>query len=188
MASAPTTLADLFGLGDEQGQAALRRAIADSPILDGLGKALGPIGGPLRDHLAGEVAAGVKGALGIPVVKAIVDGWGATREIRKALHDAPTERRALGLGKHRIGRDTSVPLHVEFNGQRVATLSLKLAVALKLEGASVTVQDRRLVEVQPGTVAAEGTAKLDGVEILKRASAPVALGGPFQLAEPVGGD
>jgi hypothetical protein len=135
------------------------------------GTNVGPFPPALIDVARHELADATTGFMSVNLADVAAAGWKKYDALKKAARrtrDDPESKELVSLTTHKItsGQHPSVDLYLD--GKRLATVEIKLEVALTVAAVIAVVKQGRLTEIQSGNCTASGSLAVQGIEMIRR--------------------
>ena len=189
MTSATRTLRDFFALadGDQTAQrvAALESSAALSTLVATISADAGPAG---WQYALMDVARAIPDLLQVELGSVLAGAWKKGSELGRfadAHQYAPDETILVELTTHVVTSQHRPHLDVLLNGQPCGRLDFTVEIALRVEGAVLTIKNGKIWKATTGACTASGRITCEGQTLSERESAPVQLPGTLVLDQPI---
>ena len=121
-----------------------------------------------RTALSEEIEAKLRMVMSETLVDLILGGWRSYAAVTQAMwrsRNQPGIELIVAMRSHTISAEQQHDLDIEVDSVRVMTLSTRLAMHIRVNGAVAVVKDGRLLAIRSGHAEADGKVTLEGVQI-----------------------
>lgn len=189
MTSPTCTLRDFFALADDERVAQRVAALGSNPVLSTLAETVSATAGSagwLRVLM--EITGAIPDLLQVDLVEVLGEGWkngGALRCFADTQLYAPEETIVVELTTHVVTSRHRPRLEVLLNDQPCGQLDIEVDVALRVDGAVLTIKAGKIWKATTGACAASGRITCAGQTLSGRESVRVPLPDAFVFDQPI---
>lgn len=158
-----TALTLLFGPGEEPLDTVTHKILAAGTDGD-LDRALKHLPQAARDAAAREITTAAAGLLNINLIDVLLAGWREYQDLTSAAHRtlaAPGSTELVQLASHKVRAAQQPTVAILVDGDRVATLHLRLSLVLDVNALLAQVREGRLVAILAGICDVTATLAID---------------------------
>ena len=186
--SATRTLRDFFALADDDQAAQRVAALESTAALSTLAGTISADAGPASwQHALIDVAGAIPDLLQVDLGSVLAGAWKTGSELGRfadAHQYAPDETILVGLTTHVVTSQHRPHLDVLLNDQP-CRLDFMVEIALRVEGAVLTIKDGKIWKATTGACTASGRITCEGQTLSERESALVQLPGTLVFDQPI---
>ncbi len=189
MTSATRTLRDFFALADDDQAAQRVAALESSAVLSTLAATISAAAGPTSwQHTLMNVARAIPDLLKVDLRSVLAGAWKKGSELGRFADEhqyAPDETILVELTTHVVTSQHRPHLDVLLNDQPCGRLDFTVEIALRVEGAVLTIKDGKIWKATTGACTASGRITCEGQTLSERESVPVQLPGTLVFDQPI---
>ena len=189
MTSATRTLRDFFALADDDQAAQRVAALESSAVLSTLAATISAAAGPASWQLAlTDVARAIPDLLKVELGSVLAGAWKKGSELGRftdAHQYAPDETILIELTTHVVSSQHRPHLDLFLDDQPAGRLDFTVEIALRVEGAVLTIKDGKIWKATTGACTASGRISCEGQTFSERESVPVQLPGTLVFDQPI---
>ena len=189
MTSATRTLRDFFALADDDQAAQRVAALESSAVLSTLAATISSAAGQASWELAlTDVARAIPDLLQVDLGSVLAGAWKKGSELGRftdAHQYAPDETILIELTTHVVTSQHRPRLDVLLDDQPAGRLDFTVEIALRVEGAVLTIKDGKIWKATTGACTASGRISCEGQTLSQRESVPVQLPGTLVFDQPI---
>ncbi len=189
MTSATRTLRDFFALADDDQAAQRVAALESSAVLSTLAATISAAAGQASWELAlTDVARAIPDLLKVELGNVLAGAWKKGSELGRftdAHQYAPDETILIELTTHVVTSQHRPHLDLFLNDQPAGRLDFTVEIALRVEGAVLTIKDGKIWKATTGACTASGRISCEGQTLSERESVPVQLPGTLVFDQPI---
>ena len=132
----------------------------------------------------GDLVSQIRKALERPVTDGVIQAWKKRSELLEFTDTAkhpPEEQITYTIGEFSVESVYEPSLKLSVNGVEEWTIAVEAEIALDVDAGDLLIQGGRIWELRLGTATARGTLRVEGQEVAKRESEPIALPGTVRF-------
>ena len=183
------TLRDFFALADDDRAAQRVAALGSNPALAPLADTVSATAGSAGwEHVLMDIAGALPDLLQVELAEVLGGGWKTGAELGRYADTqryAPDETIVVELTTHVVTSRHRPRLEVLLDDQPCGRLDVEVEMALRIDGAVLTIKDGKIWKATTGACAASGRITCAGQTLSERESVPVPLPDAFVFDEPI---
>lgn len=189
MTGATRTLRDFFALADDDRAAQRVAALGSNPVLSTLAATVSATAGSAGwHHVLMDIAGAIPDLLQVDLAEVLGGGWKNGAELGRFADTqryAPEETIVVELTTHVVTSRHHPCLEVLLDEQPCGQLDVEVEIALRVDGAVLTIKDGKIWKATTGACAASGRITCAGQTLSERESVSVPLPGALVFDQPI---